>query len=206
MRLWPVAALAGVLAVAGVWLLTATPAPPPTPTVSSAAAAASPDTQPPTMVAGATPTPAAAEPSPTTPDAASSPAVGTRDEHEHDEVPAEAELWRPILDQFASAFTDSSGQPGQWQTRLARTVTPFLAEQLTYTDPTRIPTGTVTTIEILAAGAYEVRARVTYTRDLVLLVRLVDTATHQGWRVVDYSPANAEGGSGDVTGWKAAGG
>ena len=83
-------------------------------------------------------------------------------------MPAEAELWRPILDRFAAAFTDTSGQPGQWQTRLARTVTPFLAEQLTYTDPTRIPTGTVTSIEILAAGAYEVRARVTYTTDLVL--------------------------------------
>ena len=71
-------------------------------------------------------------------------------------------------------------------------MTPFLAEQLTYTDPTRIPTGTVTTIEILAAGAYEVRARVTYTTDLVLLVRLVDTATDQGWRIVDYAPQTAQ--------------
>ena len=107
-------------------------------------------------------------------------------------MPADAELWRPILDQFAAAFTDPSGQPGQWQTRLARTVTPFLAEQLTYTDPTRIPTGTVTSIEILAAGAYEVRARVTYTTHLVLLVRLIDTATDRGWRVVDYSPQIAQ--------------
>ena len=67
-------------------------------------------------------------------------------------------------------------------------MTPFLAEQLTYTDPTRIPTGTVTSIEILAAGAYEVRARVTYTTNLVLIVRIVDTATQRGWRVVDYTP------------------
>ena len=103
-------------------------------------------------------------------------------------MPADAQLWRPILDQFASAFTDTSGQPGQWQTRLAPLVSRFLAEQLAYTDPTRIPTGTATRIEVLAVGAYEVRARVTYTTDLVLLVRLVDTATDQGWRVVDYTP------------------
>ena len=189
MRLWPVAALAGVLAGAGVWLLTSTPAaPPPTPTVSVAAAAASPETQPPTTVATATPTPAAGQPSPATPDAASSTGGQREREHEHDEVPAEAALWRPILDRFAAAFTDTSGQPGQWQARLAPLVSAFLAEQLTYTDPTRIPTGTVTSIEILAAGAYEVRARVTYTTNLVLIVRIVDTATQRGWRVVDYTP------------------
>ena len=86
-------------------------------------------------------------------------------------MPAEAQLWRPILDQFASAFTDTTGLPGQWQSRLAPLVSGFLAEQLTYTDPTRIPTSTVTSIEIVAAGAYEVRTRITYTADLVLLVR-----------------------------------
>ena len=193
MRLWPVAALAGVLAVAGVWLLTSTPAPPPpTPAVSAAAAAAVSATPTPIPPAGSPTTPAAGQPSSTTPDAATSTGDQHEKEHEHDEMPAEAELWRPILDRFAAAFTDTSGQRGQWQTRLTPLVSGFLAEQLTYTDPTRIPTGTVTSIEILAVGAYEVRARVTYTTDLALLIRLVDTATDQGWRVVDYTPQGAQ--------------
>ena len=188
-----IALVVGALAVAGVWLLTSTPAAPvPTPAVSAATADASPDTPTPTPVAPARPTPAAAEPSPTTPDAATSHGPQQEIGHEHDEVPAEAQLWRPILDRFAAAFTDTSGQPDQWQTRLTPLVSTFLAEQLTYTDPTRIPTGTVTRIEVLAVGAYEVRARVTYTTDLVLLVRLVDTATDQGWRVVDYTPQSAQ--------------
>lgn len=111
-------------------------------------------------------------------------------EGENDEPEMKPPDWRPVLDGFARDFNAAGGSGDKavkkWQAKMARWVTPHLAQAYETVDPRLLPNTSVGEIEIQSQGDEAVTAVIHYRGIQPVWVHLQPTT--DGWRVTEAEP------------------
>ncbi len=102
--------------------------------------------------------------------------------------------WRPVATGFARDFAHPGSGAADWLARVRRWTSPYLAEQYRHTDPYRIPSGSLVTVEPAAKGDTVVTFVATYDTGLSLTCRVELGPT--GWKVTSAAPATRSPGRG----------
>lgn len=100
--------------------------------------------------------------------------------------PAGPPEWKRVLDGFAHDFNRATGSRQKWQQRMARWVTPHLAEAYKSVDPRLLPNTSIDSTEIQSEGSEAVTAVIHYRGIQPVWVHLQPTP--DGWRVTEAEP------------------
>ena len=90
--------------------------------------------------------------------------------------------WSQVARGFASDFVSHAGDDAAWVERISRWMTPSLAEAYRYADARRLPTGSPTSIDVLAEGLGIVDARVAFGNGATAILRL-EATSRGGWTI-----------------------
>lgn len=94
--------------------------------------------------------------------------------------------WSRVLDGFARDFNQVKGSKKEWRSKMARWVTPHLAQAYRTVDPRQLPNTTIARTEIQSSGSEAVTAIIHYRGIQPVWVLLRPTA--DGWRVTEAEP------------------
>jgi len=176
-------ALAVLVAVIGLVLLLSPDAPSGPPTAAGTPTGAPPTTLAPTLAPPVVASPPAAPPSVPAPASTPTPATTTGSAPSAPPAATKPGGWRPVAEGFASDFTRPVPD---WLTRVSKWVTPDLLVGYRTTDPARIPSGHLQSIDLSDEGATTTDVTATYDSGLKLAIRLISTPT--GWLVSAVLP------------------
>lgn len=118
----------------------------------------------------------------------------SQEQHEGEEAPpgewhpdhSGPPAWKKVLHGFAHDFNRATGSKKQWQQRMARWVTPHLAQAYETVDPRLLPNTTIDRTEIQSQGSDAVTAVIHYHGIQPVWVHLQPTP--DGWRVTEAEP------------------
>lgn len=175
--------LAVLILLLGVILLFYPGSPTPSDSAQTPASTPEPTLAFPTPTSTAPPQAQVAPPSTTSSPASSSPPQLTSSASA---TPAASGAWRPVAEGFGNDFTNPGPTAADWLTRVGRWVTPDLLAGYRSTDPTRIPSGHLHTIDPSDEGATTTDVTATYDSGLQLAIRL--TKGTNGWQVSTVLP------------------
>ncbi|GAA3707259.1 hypothetical protein GCM10022204_26450 [Microlunatus aurantiacus] len=132
-------------------------------------------------------TPSAPAPSPTS----FNPSAGDAGAEDHANGPAEVQeaAWGPVVDRFATNFTNTDGGKKAWRQRLignpaAPNVTTDVAKQLDTVDIRNVPDGRYEGREVLKSSDYDLAVKVTYREGWAMVLYLITDGT--GWQIYAY--------------------